>query len=326
MDFCTSCGRPRTGADRFCTTCGTEFRDLVPPGQPAAAADPASAEDYYAPGSVGPGPPISQWAPYARPPETEPSYPGEVYSGIAHDERFGGEPVYRGEPAFGGPGYTGGDSYPEPARRPPGRRNVPIVIAAAVIVLGAAGGAYAVTASHSHGKAAGEPTETASIAASQGAPTSAVQTSAAPATSAPAPPTASSGTTVSVASGAANNPAATQVTALVNSYFTAINARDYSAFASLLDQQARQQNPESTFDSGYATTADSAETLTSISDTGSGGLAASLTFTSQQSPADSPDDSSCDQWSITLFLVPNGTGYLIGTPPSSYQGGAYQAC
>jgi hypothetical protein len=213
MDFCTSCGRPRTGADRFCTTCGTEFRDLVPPGQPAAAADPASAEDYYAPGSVGPGPPISQWAPYARPPETEPSYPGEVYSGIAHDERFGGEPVYRGEPAFGGPGYTGGDSYPEPARRPPGRRNVPIVIAAAVIVLGAAGGAYAVTASHSHGKAAGQPTETASIAASQGAPTSAVQTSAAPATSAPAPPTASSGTTVSVASGAANNPAATQVTA-----------------------------------------------------------------------------------------------------------------
>jgi hypothetical protein len=130
---------------------------------------------------------------------------------------------------------------------------------------------------------------------------------------------------VAVASGAADNPAATQVTALVNSYFTAINNRDYSAYASLLDQQARQRNSESTFDSGYATTTDSAETLTSISDTGSGGLAASLTFTSKQSPADSPDDSPCDQWSITLFLVPNGTGYLIGTPPSGYQA-AYQAC
>jgi hypothetical protein len=274
---------------------------------------------------VVPGTPSSQWASYPQPPETEPSYPGEVYSGIAHDERYGGEPAYRGEPAFGGPGYTGGDSYPEPARRPPGRRNVPIVIAAAVIVLGAAGGAYAVTASHGHGKAAGEPTETARIAASQGAPTSAVQTSAAPATSAPAPPMASSGTTVAVASGAAGNPAASQVTALVNGYFTAINTRDYSAYASLLDQQAQQQNPESTFDSGYATTTDSAETLTSISGTGSGDLAASLTFTSHQSPADSPDNSSCDQWSITLFLVPNGAGYLIGTPPSSYSA-SYQAC
>jgi hypothetical protein len=251
------------------------------------------------------------------PPEAEQSYPGEVYSGIAHDERFGGGP------AFGGPRSTGGDRYPEPARRPPGRRNKPFVIAAAaVIVLGAAGGAYAVAASHGHGKAAGQPTETASIAASQAAPTSA---SAAPATSAPAPPTASSGTTVAVASDAADNPAATRVTALVNGYFTAIDTRDYSAFASLLDQQALQQNPESTFDSGYATTADSAETLTRISDTGAGGLAASLTFTSRQSPADSPDDSPCDQWSITLFLVPNGTGYLIGTPPSSYQA-AYQAC
>ena len=132
---------------------------------------------------------------------------------------------------------------------------------------------------------------------------------------------------MAVASGAADNPAAAQVTALVNSYFTAINAHDYSAYADLLDQQARRQNPKSTFDSGYRTTTDSAETLTSISGTGSGGLAASLTFTSRQSPADSIDHSSCDQWSITLFLVPDGSGYLIGTPPSSsgYQA-SYQPC
>jgi hypothetical protein len=285
MDLCTSCGRPRAGANRFCTVCGAEFRDPVQPGQPG------------------------------QPPETEPSYAGEIY-----------EPVYRGEPAFGGPGYTGGDRYPEPARRPPGHRNLLIVIAAAAIVLGAAGGAYAVAKSHGQGKAAAEPTETMSIAASQAAPTSA-PASAAPATTAPAPPAASSGTTVAVASGAADNPAAAQVTALVNSYFTAINQHDYSAYSGLLDQQARQLNPKSTFDSGYRTTTDSAETLTSISDTGSGGLAASLTFTSRQSPADSIDHSSCDQWSITLFLVPDGSGYLIGTPPSNsgYQAG-HQPC
>ncbi len=118
-----------------------------------------------------------------------------------------------------------------------------------------------------------------------------------------------------------SNPAAPQVTALVNQYFMAINQNDYSAYASLLDLQMQQQNPESSFEPGYATTTDSAETLTSISDTGTGGLAAYLTFTSHQSPADSPDDSSCDQWSLTLFLVPNGAGYLIRTPPSNYQAG-----
>jgi len=112
---------------------------------------------------------------------------------------------------------------------------------------------------------------------------------------------------------------------MVNHYFTAINQHDYPAFASLLDQQMKQRDPESAFDSGYATTTDSAETLTGISGAGSGGLAASLTFTSRQSPADSPDNSACDQWSIILFLDPNGTGYLIGAPPPDYQA-SYQAC
>jgi hypothetical protein len=130
---------------------------------------------------------------------------------------------------------------------------------------------------------------------------------------------------VAVAPSAAGNPAAPQVTALLNRYFTAINQRDYAAYASLYDQQLQQPQPESSFDAGYATTTDSAVTLTSISDTGSGGLAASVTFRSQQNPADSPDNSSCDQWSITLYLVPDGTRYLIGLPPSSYRA-SYQAC
>lgn len=130
---------------------------------------------------------------------------------------------------------------------------------------------------------------------------------------------------VALAPGAAGNPAATRVTALLNRYFTAINKRDYQAYASVFDQQLQQPDPQSSFDVGYATTTDSAVTLAGISDTGSGSLAASVTFTSQQSPADSPDNSSCDQWSITLFLVPDGTTYLIGPPPSNYHA-SYQAC
>jgi hypothetical protein len=130
---------------------------------------------------------------------------------------------------------------------------------------------------------------------------------------------------VAVASSAAGNPAAPQVTALLNRYFTAINQRDYPTYVSLFDQQLEQPQPESSFDAGYATTSDSAVTLTNISDAGSAGLAASVTFRSQQNPADSPDNSSCDQWSITLFLVPDGNGYLIGPPPSSYHA-SFQAC
>jgi hypothetical protein len=130
---------------------------------------------------------------------------------------------------------------------------------------------------------------------------------------------------VAVAPSAAGNPAAPQVTALLNRYFTAINQRDYPTYASLFDQQLEQPQPKSSFDAGYATTIDSAVTLTGISDTGSGGLAASVTFRSQQNPADSPDNSSCDQWSITLFLVPDGTRYLVGPPPSSYRA-SFQAC
>jgi hypothetical protein len=321
MSFCTACGRPRTGTSRFCNGCGTEFRDQQQDQPRGTVTNPDAFRETM---TSYPGPPV------AEPPHAAPTYPGASYAEPAHG------PVSRA------PSYAGRESYPGPASRPPGgppgRRNRLIAVIAAVIVLGAAGGAYALVASHGHGKAAAQPTATASIAASQAAPVS----------SAPASPTASSATGAAVASGGASNPAAggatnpaaqvvvvapaaagnsaaPQVTSLVDRYFTAINQHDYAAYASLLDPQMQQQNPQSSFDSGYATTTDSAETLTGISGTGSGGLAASLTFTSQQSPADSPDNSSCDQWSITLFLVPNGTGYLIGPPPSSYRA-SYQAC
>jgi hypothetical protein len=302
MTFCTACGRQRAGANPFCTACGTEFRDLAQP-EPPVTADAAPAPDgtFMKPDAFQERMPAYAEPPTAEPLYAEPTYPGPVYA----------------EPSPERPG----DHYPGPIGRPPGRRNQIIVMAAvAIVVLGAAGGAYALVTSHGHEKATGGRATTASIAASR-----ATSTSAAPPTSAPASPTASSGTTVAVAPGAASNPAAPQVTALVNNYFTAIDQHDYSAYASLFDQQMQQQNPESSFDSGYATTTDSAETLTSISNTDSGGLAASVTFTSQQNPADSPDSSSCDQWSVTLFLVPNGDGYLIGPPPSSYHA-SYQAC
>jgi hypothetical protein len=324
MSICVVCGHERSGADRFCTACRTEFGDLTQPEPPVT--------DEGRPDGTVTGLDLFWETTGAdpEPPAAEPPYPGPAYPGPAHAEPYDGEPFY------GQPDDAGAGSYPGPARRRPGLRDNIIALAlVAAILLAAAGGAYALVTRGGHRQAAGQPAETASSAASpatptseaptSSAPTSPAPTSPAPTTSAPASTTASSGTTVAVASGAASNPAAPQVTAMVNHYFTAINQHDYSAFASLLDQQMRQRDPESAFASGYATTTDSAETLTSISDTGSGGLAASLTFTSRQSPSDSPDNSACDRWSITLFLVANGAGYLIGGPPSDYQA-SYQAC
>jgi len=331
--FCTTCGSQRTGTRRFCTVCGAEFRNLEQPVPLATAADPVASpaaldpdEAYPDVTFMEPGIFTEAMAAQPQPPAAEPLHAEPPYVGRGYPGPAGAEP-----PA-GGPGLADGGSdpgwagYPRPVRRPPGRRNKIILIGTvAVLMLGAAGGAYALVANHGHGKAVSEPTPTASVAASQATPTSAEPTSAAPSTSAVVSSTASNGTTVTVAPGAAGNQAAPQVTALLNRYFTAINQRDYRTYASLFDQQLEQPQPESSFDAGYATTIDSAATLTSISDDGSGGLAASVTFTSQQNPADSPDNSSCDQWSITLFLVPGGTGYLIGPPPSSYHA-SYQPC
>ncbi len=130
---------------------------------------------------------------------------------------------------------------------------------------------------------------------------------------------------MSLAAAAAASPAAPQVQTLLDRYFTAINEHDYSQYGTLLDPQMQQDNASASFAAGYATTTDSAETVTGISNTGDGDLAAVVTFTSYQDPSDSPDNSSCTQWAITLYLVPQNGGYLLGAPPSTYSP-SYQAC
>ena len=120
-------------------------------------------------------------------------------------------------------------------------------------------------------------------------------------------------------------PAAARVRTLLERYFAAINAHNYAAYNSLLDAQMQQKNPQSKFASGYATTRDSAERLTSIANIGGGSLAATVTFTSHQSPADSINNSSCTAWTITLYLQPQGGSYLIGVPPPGYHS-VHQDC
>ena len=95
---------------------------------------------------------------------------------------------------------------------------------------------------------------------------------------------------------------------------------------SLLSPQLQQNYTADQFNKGYRSTTDSNETLVSISTAGNGDLAAAVTFTSHQNPADSPDQQeSCTDWNISLFLTQSGSGYLIDSAPSDYRA-SYQPC
>src|SRR6266851_883469 len=121
---------------------------------------------------------------------------------------------------------------------------------------------------------------------------------------------------VAIAPAAAGQPHAQQVAALLRAYFRSINSRDYVGYSHLFIPQMRESVQN--FNAGYRTTTDSGATLAGLSATGTGGLAATVAFTSQQSPADSPDHAACDKWDVVLFLKPTDGGYLITHSPAGY--------
>jgi zinc-ribbon domain len=127
---------------------------------------------------------------------------------------------------------------------------------------------------------------------------------------------------VSIAPGLAARTDARRVGGLLVRYFAAVNHRRYPAYESLFAQR-RQLTPRE-FAWGYQTSHDSDAVLVGIAAL-SGGLKATVTFTSLQDPAQSPDHSSCVDWRITLFLHRTGATYLIGMPPPGYRA-SLQAC
>jgi hypothetical protein len=124
---------------------------------------------------------------------------------------------------------------------------------------------------------------------------------------------------------AASKPGARTAAHLVSSYFAAINRRDYAAYRKLLAPGSRQGLTRRAFSSGYASTRDTRVTLRALRARPHRGRAASVTFTSHQRAADSPVRASCTRWHVTLFLVPSGSGYLIGPAPASYHA-TYRRC
>jgi hypothetical protein len=197
-------------------------------------------------------------------------------------------------------------------------------------VLAASGSAYAfVSRLHLHATAqpASHPTVTAT--ASTALPTVPASTSpsasasaslsATPSASATPTPTQTPAGPVQAAPGVTSNPAAAQVEAFLDRYFNSINTRNYTEYNSLLDAQQQQSDSQSGFDSDFGTTKDSGEVLTGIEDTGSGSLAATVSFTSHQDPANSADGSACNDWRISLYLTPQGNSYVTTAAPAGYQ-------
>lgn len=221
-----------------------------------------------------------------------------------------------------------------PARhvgRPPRKSSRTITLATVAVVLAGIGAGGWLLASHL-GKHGGSPLRLASDAAEHTVPRSSPASPTAPVTPTTPAPVSSQALsqtvgTVTLADSVMQDTDASSVATFLNQYFQAIDNHDYQSYLALLTPQVQQGITSLQFDQGYATTADSAETLTGISAAANGDTQADATFTSHQNPADSPDGTqSCTNWSISLFLQSDGNGgYLIDQAPSGYHA-SYQAC
>jgi hypothetical protein len=312
--------QPPTGPDPFAPWFGVSSPayEAAPPSVSPAdrwdTADTVTARQTPAPQYQAPQYQASQYqaSQYQAPQYQAPQYQAQGYP----------PPEY---PPPSGPG--------SPERRSGGGRRAAFIIVVVLVALATGGGAYAIVAKSTHHTTAqpsSAPTITAPantapantatpVAQPSNAPTApaSVQPSTAPPPPSPTPSPTQTGT-VQVAAGVGSNPAAPQVQAFLNEYFKSINTRNYGEYNSLLDAQKQQSDSQSTFDSGYATTKDANEVLTGITDTGGGSLTANVSFTSQQSPADSIDQSPCNDWQISLYLVPQGAGYVMTAAPAGY--------
>src|SRR5579875_2185258 len=341
MQYCTRCGRPRDEGAGFCVVCGSQFPDapVTPrsePVTPAEATNPTGPIPVIPPpGFQGPpgfqDPPGFQGPPpQGPPPQGPPMYgpppqgPPPAWGPGPRDEStlppYGLDALMgSGQPAEtlagpGGPAGPGGNG------RPP-RRSGWLLLTIMIIVVLAGGGTAAAFVLSSNHSAKPQASQTTSPPPARPPPTPTQSPSTSPS------PTSSPGQgQVAEAASVAGNPQTPRIGALLDSYFSAINTRNYPAYYALLSPQERQLTSQSQFSKGFATTKDRKETLQALSAGPGGTTVASVTFTSHQNPANSVDGhQSCTHWHISLYLEQSGNSYVIGKPPSSYHAG-YAAC
>ena len=140
---------------------------------------------------------------------------------------------------------------------------------------------------------------------------------ATPSPSSPVPAPGDGAIVVAMAPGMSQAPDAAQVDGFLVSYFTAINTHDYERYERLLVPSRRAELTAADFARGYGTTTDTGASIVGISPT-TGGVAATVSFTSEQRTAPGADVTTCTLWDITLYLRNQDGTLLIGSPPPAY--------
>jgi hypothetical protein len=310
MRFCTICGFMLSGTPRFCGGCGSPLAQ-------ALDSEPLAAPPVLAPGQGPPRwgrpdtPDRPRWDPQDYQTGELPASHGTTpyqFGDLFAPDRPRAVPPIPYAPAEG----LVPDYIPPSGRRRPGGRGMTIFAIVTTIVVLAAGSAAAWRLiSHRPGlNAATAPPRSPSAASSAAA------SSAAASSSGVSRPPADRGT-VAIAPAAARAPHVQQAAALLTAYFSSINSHDFEAYNGLFVPQIRGSLQH--FNDGYASTTDSAATLVGLSAAGQQDLAATVTFTSRQNPADSPDHAACDTWTVVIPLTRAGAGYLIGRSPPGYR-------
>lgn len=317
MRFCTVCGTPVSGTRNFCTHCGAAIRRAPHPELEAAQAGaaqvtapaPATAgtPEPSAPELRNPEPPR---APELRTSELSSPEPPRISlptTWLAEFDRQAGPPA-RNDPA------------PLPATPPASARTLLAAAVAAVLI--AAGSAAWMAGSdrprpHHH-----PSTATVISPARSGRQPASRSPSPRPSMSTIRPIPTSRRGIVSVSRALAHQADAQQVVGFLDSYFAAVNHREYLEYSSLFERWHHLSRAQ--FNRGYRTTHDSSAVLVGLS-SGKTALIAAVTFTSHQAPSASPNHASCTHWRIVLYLRRAGGVYLIGPPPPRYHA-SYHDC
>lgn len=323
MRYCTQCGTAARTEQAFCIRCGTQ---LGLPAEPQALA-PATGSGPC-PGPAEPDPPALATSRLYRDPEPGPPtaawVPSESAGAGPQPPASSWQPSAAADtgPAWASswpsPSPGGGQDGPQADSRQPGRRRgsragAAIAITAIVLVLG--GGVAAGWKLLGHTAAGTVRPQSASTGAAA-PPGTASPTSRADGAQ------GAGQLTVAIAPTASQQTNAPQVAAFLQTYFQAINTRDYSSYSYLFEPELRPTLQQ--FQNGYGSTHDSGAVLTDVSLTPVG-LAAVVSFTSHQQPGDSATGTSCTSWDITLYLKPHGSTYWIVHPPANYHA-HYHAC
>jgi hypothetical protein len=120
--------------------------------------------------------------------------------------------------------------------------------------------------------------------------------------------------TVTLSAAAAASPKAAQVRELFTQYFDSINTLNYAEYKST--QASGTPQTHLSFEQDFESTKDSNEVINSITDKRDGTLTVRVSFTSTQDPSDSIDGRPCNDWTLNLPLVRQGSGYVMGLETS----------